>query len=143
MNASVAFATVNGLAGRRAMPRDPRAIRQRLLMVEGLLESAVRLPGGGRVGLDGFIGLVPVVGDILSATIGTWLVWEAHNLGMPRWRCAGMLARVGFDTALGAIPVAGDVMDFFYRSNTKNVKALLRFLEEKHPGLAEVRYMHP
>ena len=40
--------------------------------------------------------------------------------------------------ALGAVPVVGDLLDFVYRSNTKNVKALLAHIEKQHPGLKTV-----
>jgi len=125
-------AALDGFAASLNLPRDPRAVEARLRFLELVLESAVRLPGNQRVGLDAFIGLVPVVGDMISATIGTYLVWEARNLGMSRWQCTRMLGRVGFDTALGAIPFVGDVFDFFYRSNTRNVKALLAHIERTH-----------
>ena len=129
-------------ASARLPSRDPRAVRQRLILLERVLEGMIRLPFGRqlgrvlcqRVGLDGFIGLVPVAGDILSAVIGTYLVWEARNLGLSRWACARMMGRVGVDAAVGAIPVVGDVLDFVYRSNTRNVKALLAHIERGHPG---------
>jgi Domain of unknown function (DUF4112) len=126
------------LAGSLNLPRDARSVRQRLLFLETLLESAVRLPGNQRVGLDAFIGMIPVVGDMLSASIGAYLVWEARNLGMSRWQCTRMLGRVGVDTALGAIPFVGDVFDFFYRSNTKNVKALLAHIDRNHAAAATI-----
>ncbi len=126
------------LAGSLALPRDARSVRQRLLFLETLLESAVRLPGNRQVGLDAFIGLIPVVGDMLSASIGAYIVWEARNLGLSRFKCARMLGRVGVDAALGAIPFVGDVFDFFYRSNTKNVKALLAHIDKGHAAAMTV-----
>lgn len=116
------------------LPRDARSVRQRLIVLERILEGVIRLPFNQRVGLDGFIGLVLVVGDLISASIGSYLVWEARNLGMSRWACARMMGRVGMDAAIGAIPLVGDVLDFFYRSNTRNVKALLAHIERHHPG---------
>lgn len=116
------------------LPRDARSVRQRLIVLERILEGVIRLPFNQRVGLDGFIGLVPVVGDLISASIGSYLVWEARNLCMSRWACARMMGRVGMDAAIGAIPLVGDVLDFFYRSNTRNVKALLAHIERHHPG---------
>lgn len=126
------------LASALNLPRDPRAVRQRLLLLERVLEGVIRLPGNVRIGMDGFIGLVPVVGDIVSASIGAYLVWEARNLGMSRWACTRMLGRVGVDAAIGAIPVVGDLLDFVYRSNTKNVKALLAHIDRRHPGAGVV-----
>lgn len=124
----------DGLASVLGVSRSPREVRMRLVMLERILEGVIRLPGNQRVGLDSFIGFVPVVGDLLSASIGTYLVWEARNAGLSRWACTRMLGRVGFDTALGAIPVAGDVFDFFYRSNTRNLKRILAHIDRQHPG---------
>ncbi len=124
----------DGLASALGVSRSPQQVRARLVLLERILEGAIRLPGNQRVGLDAFIGFVPVVGDLLSATIGTYLVWEARNAGLSRWACTRMLGRVGVDTALGAIPVAGDVFDFFYRSNTRNLKRILSHMDRHHPG---------
>lgn len=134
MAAAQTFQGFESLAGVTGLGRDARSVRSRLIMLERILEGAVRLPGNQRVGLDAFIGFVPVVGDLLSATIGTYLVWEARNIGMPRWKCARMLARVGFDSAIGAIPIAGDIFDFFYRSNSRNLKMILTHIDRHHPN---------
>ena len=132
-------ATLDGfdnLATNFGVSRAPRAVRARLVMLERILEDVIRLPGKQRVGLDAFIGFVPVAGDILSATIGAYLVWEGRNAGLSRWACARMLGRVGFDAAIGAVPVAGDVFDFFYRSNTRNLKRILAHIDRQYAGVA-------
>lgn len=114
---------------------SPEAIRRRIELVEGLLEHSVTVPGLGRkVGLDAIIGLVPVAGDVVTAALGLYIVWEARMLGLSRWKLARMLANVAFDTAVGAIPVAGDLFDFAFRSNSMNVKMLLRHLDRHHPS---------
>ncbi|WP_199555127.1 DUF4112 domain-containing protein [Sandaracinobacteroides hominis] len=134
MAATATLGAFDRLAGISGVGRDPRSVRSRLIVLERILEGVIRLPGNQRVGLDAFIGFVPVVGDLLSATIGTYLVWEARNIGMSRWKCTRMLARVGMDAAIGAIPVAGDVFDFLYRSNSRNVKAILAHIDRHHCG---------
>jgi hypothetical protein len=136
MTAALPLSAFEGLAAGLGLARDPRAVRARLLMLERILEGAIRLPGNQRVGLDAFIGFVPVVGDLLSASIGTYLVWEARNLGMSRWACARMLGRVGFDTAVGAVPLVGDLFDVFYRSNSRNLKRVVAYLDRHHPAAA-------
>ena len=128
----------DGLASVLGVSRDRREVRSRLILLERILEGVIRLPGNQRVGLDSFIGFVPVVGDLVSASIGTYLVWEARNAGLSRWACTCMLGRVGFDTALGAIPVAGDVFDFFYRSNTRNLKRILAHIDRHDPGASVI-----
>lgn len=113
---------------------DPLSVRQRVEAMERLLERSVTIPGTSRkVGLDALGGLIPVFGDVMTAALGAWLVWEAKNLGLPRWRLLQMGSRVGFDMLLGAVPLVGDVADFFYRSNAANLKAIKRHLDRHHP----------
>ena len=119
--------------------RDPAAVRQRVEAMERLLEGMFVIPGiNRRVGLDAVIGLVPVVGDLTAAALGMWIVWEARNLGMGKLALAGMTARVGFDTLLGAVPLVGDAADLLYRSNTRNVKRIKRYLDKHHPATVTV-----
>lgn len=121
-----------------AMPslgRDPQSIRQRIEMMEHLLENALVFPGTKlRFGLDSLIGLVPVVGDLVTAAMGAWIVWEARNLGMSRWQITRMAANVGFDTAIGAIPLVGDAFDFAFKSNSRNLRIIRCHLDRHHPG---------
>lgn len=114
---------------------DPVSVRRRVEAMEKLLEGMFVIPGTNyRVGLDAMIGLVPVIGDAVAAAMGAWIVWEARNLGMGRMALLGMGARVGFDALLGAVPLVGDAADLLYRSNTRNVKRIKRYLDKHHPA---------
>ena len=114
---------------------DPASVRQRIEGLERLLEGMIEVPGLGRkVGLDALLGLVPVAGDAIAAALGLYLVWEARNLGMPRWQLWRMAGNVGVDTLIGAVPLAGDLFDFLYRSNTRNLKIVLKHLDKHHPA---------
>ncbi len=114
--------------------RDVASVRARVTAMEHLLERSFTIPGVNYpVGLDALVGLIPVVGDIVTAAMGGYIVWEARNLGLPKWKLARMGANVLFDVALGAIPVVGDAADLLYRSNTRNLKILLRHLDKHHP----------
>lgn len=113
---------------------DPMSIRRRVEALERVLEGSIAVPGTKRkVGLDPILGLVPVVGDLIAAAMGLYLVWEARRLGMSKWQIARMTANVGIDTALGAIPVAGDLFDFVFRSNTRNLKMIQKHLDRHYP----------
>jgi len=117
------------------MANDPQSVRQRVEAMEMLLERSFRIPGVNLpIGLDSIIGLIPVLGDIITAAMGAYMVWEARNLGMSKWQLTRMAANVGIDTLLGAVPVAGDLFDFFWKSNTKNLRIIKRHLDKKHPG---------
>ena len=121
-----------------SMGRDPGAVRQRIELIEHVLERSFVIPGINRpVGLDAIAGLVPVVGDVITAALGAYIVWEAHNLGLPKWKLARMMGNVAFDTAIGAIPIAGDLFDFLFRSNTRNLKIVKRHLDKHHPLLEQ------
>ena len=120
----------------RTMPlgRDPAAVRQRIEAMERLLERSMVIPGINRpVGLDAIAGLVPVLGDVLTAAMGAYLVWEASNLGLPKWKLWRMAGTIAVDCASGAIPVAGDLFDFVFRSNSRNLKIVKRHLDKHHP----------
>jgi hypothetical protein len=118
---------------------DPQAVRQRIETMERLLERLFVIPGINRpVGLDVILDLVPGIGDIAGAALGAYIVWEAKNLGMSRWKIARMAGNVGFDFLLGLIPWVGAIPDFFFRSNTYNLRMIKRHLEKHHPAAATI-----
>lgn len=113
---------------------DPASVRRRIEAMEMVLERSFVIPVINRpVGLDAIAGLVPVLGDVVTAVMGAYIVWEASNLGMPRWKLWRMAGNVLFDSAVGAIPVAGDLFDLLFRSNTRNLKIVKRHLDKHHP----------
>lgn len=114
---------------------DPQSVRQRVEAMEKLLERMVILPGINKpIGLDVILDLVPGVGDIAAAALGAYIVWEAKNVGMSKTQMARMAGNVGFDFALGLIPWIGAIPDFFFRSNTRNLRMIKRHLDKHHPG---------
>ena len=113
---------------------DPASIRARVETMEVLLERSFRIPGiNVPVGLDALIGLVPVIGDIVTTAMGAYIVWEARNLGLSKWHLTRMGANVAFDTLLGFVPLVGDAADFVFRSNTRNLRIIKRHLDKYHP----------
>ncbi len=114
--------------------KDPQSVRQRVEAMERVLERLVVIPGINRpVGLDVILDVVPVVGDIAAAALGAYIVWEGKNVGMSKWQLSRMAGNVGFDWLLGLIPWIGAVPDFFFRSNTRNLKMIKRHLDKNHP----------
>ncbi len=113
---------------------DPRSVRQRVEAMEKVLERLVVIPGINRpVGLDVVLDIVPIVGPIAAAALGAYIVWEAKNLGMSKWQISRMAGNVGVDWLLGLIPWVGAIPDFFFRSNTRNLKIIKRHLDKHHP----------
>ena len=113
---------------------DPAAVRKRIEALEKLLEGLVVIPGiNKRVGLDVILDIIPVGGSVIAAIMGSYLAFEARNLGMPKSTIVWMAGNIGFDALLGAIPWIGAVPDFFFRSNTRNLKIIKRHLDRHHP----------
>lgn len=114
--------------------QDPAEIRKRLEKMEMLLERLFVVPGINQpVGLDALLSLIPGVGTVSAAALGSYIAWEARNLAMPKWKMAHMSLNVGFDMLLGAIPIIGVVPDFFFRSNTRNMRIIRKHLDKHHP----------
>ncbi len=115
--------------------KDVVSVRKRIEAMEYLLERSFRIPGVNYpIGLDSLIGLVPVLGDIVTTAMGAYIVWEARNLDMPKWKIWRMMGNVGFDAVLGAVPLVGDAADFVFRSNSRNLRIIKKHLDKHHPS---------
>jgi hypothetical protein len=102
----------------------------RLRKLETLLDRQFSI-AGIRFGIDNIIGLVPVVGDLISGALGFYLIQEAKRLGVSRFTKARMYANWGLDVSVGAIPIVGDLFDVAFKSNTKNIRLLISDLEKQ------------
>lgn len=104
----------------------------RLDALAKLLDVAFILPGTNiRYGIDGLIGLIPVIGDLITTAISLWLVREARALGAPWHLTTRMLGNVALDGVIGLVPVAGDAFDVMFRANVRNVRMLKRWMDKQ------------
>ncbi len=121
----------NGTVERYVDP-EVEASLARIEALARLMDDIFLIPGTNvRVGLDAIIGLVPVVGDLVSQAISSYLIWEARKLGVSRFTMARMIGNTAIDTVVGLVPFAGDAFDVAFRANRKNV-ALLKAHLAKH-----------
>lgn len=116
------------------MPRSEPERSRALAEVEALawlLDNSIPVPGTGgrRLGIDALIGLVPVIGDVISGGMGLFVVWRGSRMGLPRVVVARMLANSAIDLAIGSIPVIGDAFDLWFKANTRNLGIMRRHLE--------------
>lgn len=98
--------------------------QRRLGKLAWLLDSAIPLPGGYSIGVDGLIGLIPGVGDASAALISTYIIAEGVRAGAPKMVLARMVGNVALESAIGAIPIAGDLFDIVFKANVRNVALL-------------------
>ena len=98
-----------------------------------LLDETLVVPGlRWRLGLEAFIGLVPVLGDVVSAGLGGLLIFRALQFRLPRIVVARMAFNTLLDLTVGTVPVIGDLFDFAYRSNRRNIDLFQRYAAD--PG---------
>ncbi|MDX1574307.1 MAG: DUF4112 domain-containing protein [Methylophaga sp.] len=95
-----------------------------------LLDESIPLPGGYRIGLDGFLGLIPGVGDFIGGLLSSALIYKANQIGVPRTILMRMIINMLIDTTIGAIPVLGDIFDFVWKANKRNANLLAEYQQK-------------
>jgi len=104
---------------------------QTLHQLEILLDEAFRIPGTGiRFGLDGIIGLVPGLGDVLAGLLSLIIPLAAWIRGVPYVTLLRMAANLGIGVLVGSIPLFGDIFDIAWKANRRNYRLLCRHLGE-------------
>lgn len=95
-----------------------------------LMDAQFKLPLiPARFGLDGVIGLVPGVGDVLMLAPSAWIIAKGWQHGARRRVLLRMTANSGIDLVIGIIPLIGDLFDIGYKANLKNARLLRQELE--------------
>ena len=104
------------------------------------MDSAFRLPFTRiRLGWDSILGLVPGVGDTATLLPAAWIVYTAHDMGVPNSKKLKMLWNIGIDWLVGLVPLAGDILDVSFKANRKNAAMLRQHVEARHaPDTHEV-----
>jgi Domain of unknown function (DUF4112) len=100
-----------------------------LRKLEVLLDELFRVPGTQiRFGLDGIIGLVPGLGDVLAGILSLIIPLAAWIRGVPYVTLVRMVANLGIGVLVGTIPIFGDVFDIAWKANRRNYRLLQRHL---------------
>ncbi|MFP4281149.1 MAG: DUF4112 domain-containing protein [Opitutales bacterium] len=114
--------------------RYPDELR-RVERIARLLDSRFRLPGTQmRFGLDGLLGLIPGVGDLITAAPFLYYLHLARRSGAPRSLQLRLFANTLIDFLVGTIPLVGDLFDFAFKSHERNAALLRRHLSQPRPG---------
>jgi hypothetical protein len=98
--------------------------------VEILLDEAFRIPGTSiRFGLDGILGLVPGLGDVLAGLLSLIIPIAAWIRGVPYVTLVRMTTNVAVGVLVGSIPLFGDIFDIAWKANRRNYQLLVRHLD--------------
>ena len=103
----------------------------RLQWLENLLDEAFVIPGTNiRFGIDGIIGLIPGLGDVLAGLLSLLIPLAAWVRGVPYITLLRMLTNVAIGLLVGAIPIFGDAFDIYWKANRRNYRLLTRSIAE-------------
>jgi hypothetical protein len=106
---------------------------ENLDLLAHLLDDWFRIPGTSiRFGLDGIIGLVPWLGDVLAGLASCILIIAAWFRGVPYVTLVRMIVNLGIDVVVGSIPIFGDMFDIAWKANRRNYGLMTRHLQHPH-----------
>lgn len=104
-------------------------------MLSHILDDFLRIPGTNiRFGLDGIVGLIPGIGDVLGAMASWIIILAAWLRGVPKITLARMLANVAVETIIGSVPILGDAFDIAWKANRRNFALLQRSTNSNSSG---------
>jgi hypothetical protein len=104
---------------------------ENLDLLAHVLDDWFRLPGTSiRFGLDGIIGLIPGLGDILAGLASCIIIVAAWFRGVPYVGLIRMIVNVAIDVLVGAIPFIGDAFDIAWKANRRNYALMTRHLRQ-------------
>ena len=107
-----------------------RRARERLAFIAWLLDSSIPIPGTRfTIGLDAIVGLLPFLGDLIGVVASSYILSEAHRLGVGRAILARMAFNVAIEGVIGIVPLLGDAFDAAWKANIKNVRLLNAWAE--------------
>jgi hypothetical protein len=106
---------------------------ENLELLARVLDDCFRIPGTPiRFGIEGIVGLVPFLGDVLAGVASCVIVIAAWFRGVPYVTLARMVVNLALDVGIGAIPFIGDVFDIAWKANRRNYNLLTRHLRQPH-----------
>jgi len=98
---------------------------ENLDLLSHVLDDFLKIPGTSiRFGLDGIIGFIPGIGDVIGGIASCIIIFAAWTRGVSYVTVARMVANVGIEVLVGSIPVLGDMFDIAWRANRRNYALL-------------------
>ena len=130
-------------AARRVQTQERETGIEGLDRIARYLDDFIRIPFFNiRIGLDPILGMVPWVGDTLTALFSIYLIGSAIQFRAPKVIILRMAMNVAFDYLIGIVPFIGDASDFFIKSNRWNMNLLRRYAKERRrPSVSDYLFV--
>jgi Domain of unknown function (DUF4112) len=104
---------------------------ENLDLLSHLLDDFIKIPGTSiRFGLDGIVGLIPGIGDVIGGVASCIIIVAAWIRGVSYPTVLRMVANVVIEVVVGSIPILGDMFDIAWRANRRNYALLTGSLYE-------------
>jgi hypothetical protein len=98
---------------------------ENLDLLSHVLDDFLKIPGTSiRFGLDGIVGFIPGLGDVIGGVASCIIIIAAWMRGVSYVTVTRMVANVGIEVIVGSIPVLGDMFDIAWRANRRNYALL-------------------
>ena len=123
--------SASSLRPRTKVGRNHWLADENLYRLAHILDDWFRLPGTSiRFGLDGIVGLIPGLGDVLVGLSSCIFIIAAWFRGVPYVALVRMVVNVGLEVLVGAIPIVGDAFDIAWKANHRNYLLMARHLHQ-------------
>lgn len=96
-----------------------------------VLDDAIPIVGNRRVGLDGVMSFVPVVGDTAGFGLATIVVLAGVRAGCSWPTVARMTMHAVGETVTGMIPLGGPLIAFAWKANSRNLRIIEADLRDR------------
>ncbi|MGD9890475.1 MAG: DUF4112 domain-containing protein [Dehalococcoidia bacterium] len=123
--------TAAGVPGisQHGLSREQRRMLSTVRFLAGLFDTQFNVLGF-RFGLDPVLGLIPFVGDAISASVSLYEIYVAKQLGVPATSLVRMLSNALVDFGIGLVPVVGDVGDAIFKAHARNLRIIEEHVEK-------------
>jgi hypothetical protein len=97
-------------------------------LVSRLLDTFFVIPGTRiRFGIEPIIGLIPIVGDQVTALMSAALLYRSVQHRLPKIALVRMALNIFINAVFGMVPFFGDIFVLWYKPNIRNYKILQRY----------------
>lgn len=100
---------------------------EKLKKIAHFLDNQFEGPFGIRFGLDPLLGLIPLVGDLITLGYSLSILINAHKMGCSMPVLIRMTLNLMIEFLIEKIPFLGSIGDALWKANSKNISLL-----EKH-----------
>ena len=104
----------------------------RLDRIANLLDVAFPIPGTRvRIGWDSIAGLIPGVGDVITATPLFYYLYVVYKFNLGWSLALKIVFNQLTDILIGAVPLLGDLLDVAFKANIRNARLLIVALDAR------------